>query len=287
LPRDPGAMYEYSNLGMGLLGHVLALKAGKSYEQLLIERVRNPLGMKNTRITLTPDMAKRFVTGHDGDLEAVPAWDLPTLAGAGALRSSARDMIKFARAVTGALSGEGPLAKAIALSVEPRRPTTIPDMRIALAWHVREKNGQRITWHNGGTGGFRTWFGFDNATKNAAVVLTNGGDTSDEIGFHLLDSAFPFRTIAARPVVKVPNDILQKYVGKYPLAPIFIVDVTLEGDKLYAKASNQPRFRLWATNDHEFYLRAIPAKILFETDSAGGVTLVLDQNGGKQRAKKQ
>ncbi|MCC6774225.1 MAG: beta-lactamase family protein, partial [Gemmatimonadaceae bacterium] len=167
LSRDPGQLYEYSNLGMGLLGHVLALKAGKPYEQLLIERVLTPLGMQQTRITLTPDMAKRFVAGHDGDLEAVPAWDLPTLAGAGALRSSARDMRKFARAVTGALSGEGPLAKAIALSIEPRRPTPIPGTRIGLAWHVREKNGERITWHNGGTGGFRTFFGVDNSSKNA------------------------------------------------------------------------------------------------------------------------
>jgi CubicO group peptidase (beta-lactamase class C family) len=68
LPRDPGQSYEYSNLGMGLLGHALALKAGKPYEQLLVERVLKPLGMNDTRITLTPGMAERFVTGHDGDM---------------------------------------------------------------------------------------------------------------------------------------------------------------------------------------------------------------------------
>jgi serine-type D-Ala-D-Ala carboxypeptidase/endopeptidase len=287
LPRDPGQMYEYSNIGMGLLGHALALRAGKPYEQLLIERILNPLGMKNTRITLTPDMAKHFVTGHDGDMEAVPAWDIPTLAGAGALRSSARDMMKFARAVTTAATGEGPLAKVITLSVEPRRPTVIPDMRIALAWHVREKNGQRITWHNGGTGGFRTFFGFDKASNNAVVVLTNGGDSSDELGFFLLDPTFPVRTIAPRPVVTVSPETLQKYVGKYALSPAFVVDVTRDGDKLYSQPAGQPRFRLWATNDHEFHLRVAPAKVSFETDSVGGVTLVLDQNGAKQRAKKQ
>ncbi len=287
LPRDIGAQYEYSNLGMGLLGHALALRAGKSYEQILIERVLNPLGMNDTRITLTPSMAKRFVVGHNDDVDAVPAWDLPTLAGAGALRSTARDMMKFGRAVTGALRGEGKLAKAIAMSMEPRRPTTIPNMRIGLAWHIRDANGKRIVWHNGGTGGFRTFFGVDTATKNAVVVLTSGGSTSDELGFHLLDPSFPIRPIVAQAAVTVPNEILQKYVGKYPLAPTFVIDVTLEGDKLYAHATNQPRFRLWPTSDHEFYLKPVPAKVVFETDSTGAMTLVLDQNGAKQRGRKQ
>lgn len=287
LPREPGAQYEYSNLGMGLLGHALALKAGKSYEQLLIDRVLNPLGMKDTRITLTPSMAKRFVVGHNADLEAVPAWDLPTLAGAGALRSSARDMMKFARAVTAATKGEGPLAKAIALSIEPRRPTTIPNMRIGLAWHIRDVNDTHIVWHNGGTGGFRTWFGFDPATSNAAVVLTNGGEVSDELGFHLLDPKFPMRPIMPQAVVTVPNETLDKYVGTYALTPAFVIQIAHEGEKLFAKATNQPRFRLWATNDHEFYLKTVPAKVIFGTDSTGTVTLTLDQNGMKQTARKQ
>lgn len=287
LPRDPGAQYEYSNLGMGLLGHALALRAGKPYEQLLIERVLNPLGMHDTRIALSPSMAKRFVAGHDADMEAVPAWDLPTLAGAGALRSSARDMIKFARGVTAAMDGKGALAKAIAMSIEPRRPTTIPAMRVALAWHVREKDGKRITWHNGGTGGFRTFFGIDNASRNAVVVLTSGGEQSDVLGFTLLDPSMALPTVSARPTVNVDRAIMQSYVGKYPLAPTFVADVTLVGDKLFVQATNQPRFRLWPSNDHEFTLRVAPATITFEQDADGVMTLTLNQNGGKQRARKQ
>ena len=287
LPRDPGEKYEYSNLGMGLLGHALALRAGKPYEQLLIERILDPLGMHDTRITLTPSMAKRFVVGHDGDMEPVPAWDLPTLAGAGALRSSAREMMKFARAVTGAMEGKGPLAKAIAMSIEPRRPTTLPGMRIGLAWHVREKNGARITWHNGGTGGFRTFFGVDNTSRNAVVVLTSGGETADALGFTLLDPSLPIPIVTPRPTVNADRAILQSYVGKYPLAPLFVADVTLVGDKLFVQATNQPRFRLWPSNDHEFHLRAVPATIIFEKDSTGVMTLTLNQNGGKQQARKQ
>src|SRR5437016_11097706 len=69
LTRDIGATYEYSNLGVGLLGHALALKAGTSYEQLVTRRVLIPLQMKETAITLTPALRARLALGHDGEGE--------------------------------------------------------------------------------------------------------------------------------------------------------------------------------------------------------------------------
>ena len=65
LTRDPGAKFEYSNLGMGLLGHVIALKAGTNYESLVVDRICRPLKMDSTRITLTPELKARFATGHN------------------------------------------------------------------------------------------------------------------------------------------------------------------------------------------------------------------------------
>ena len=75
LPRDPGATYEYSNLGMGLLGHALARKAGMSYEQLVSRRVLAPLGMKETAITLSPALRPRLVPGHGDTGQVVAAQD--------------------------------------------------------------------------------------------------------------------------------------------------------------------------------------------------------------------
>src|SRR5262249_8823836 len=89
LLRDPGAEVEYSNLGMGLLGHILSHRAGMDYESLIRSRITQPLGMMDTTITLSSSQAQRMATGHNGMLAAVANWDLPTLAGAGALRSSA------------------------------------------------------------------------------------------------------------------------------------------------------------------------------------------------------
>ena len=84
LRRDPGAESEYSNLAMGLLGHALALKAGMSYEELLKERILDPLEMHDTAIVLTPTMQAKLAQGHDSFGEPTSNWDIPSLAGAGA-----------------------------------------------------------------------------------------------------------------------------------------------------------------------------------------------------------
>src|SRR5690348_6485445 len=80
LTRDIGSQYEYSNLGVGLLGHVLTLRAGTSYEALVRARICDPLGMKDTRVTLTSEMRARLAVGHSETLAPVANWDIPTLA---------------------------------------------------------------------------------------------------------------------------------------------------------------------------------------------------------------
>lgn len=285
LRRDPGTQYEYSNLGMGLLGHALALRAGKPYEQLLRERVLLPLGMRDTYIVIPEVQRARVATPHDSDLENTCAWDLPTFAGAGALRSTTNDMLRFADAVTH--RDRGPLGRAIAISIEPRRPTTIPDMRIALGWHVREKNGRQIVWHNGGTGGFRTFFGFDPVTGANAMVWSNTAASVDDIGLHMLDTSVTLRPTPPQVVVSVAAVTLRSYVGAYPLAPTFVITITESNGKLYAQATGQPRFRLWPESDTVFALHVVPAKMIFERGADGALSLTLDQNGVKQKAARR
>ena len=120
LTRDIGSQFEYSNLGGGLLGHVLGRRAGMDYEALVRSRITVPLGMSSTGITLSPDMKARLATGHNDKLVAVPNWDLPALAGAGALRSSANDMLTFLAANLGYV--KSPLAPAMAAMLSVRRP---------------------------------------------------------------------------------------------------------------------------------------------------------------------
>ena len=191
LQRDGGETYEYSNLGMGLLGHILGMKAGISYEQLIIERICNVLEMKNTMITITADMEKRWTRGHT-PVGGVPHWDIPTLAGAGALRSTANDMLTFLGANMGV--DRSSLSPAMDMTHEARVDSGSA-MSVGLGWHIRDNGKTKIIWHNGGTGGYRTFCGFIKDKKVGVVVLSNMNIGADDIGFHLLDNAYELKKI--------------------------------------------------------------------------------------------
>jgi D-alanyl-D-alanine-carboxypeptidase/D-alanyl-D-alanine-endopeptidase len=184
LTRDIGSQYEYSNVGVGLLGHALARRAGKSYEVLVTERILRPLGMTHTAITLTPWMKQHLARGHDGSGNVVPNWDVVTLAGAGGLRSTLNDMLKFARANLSPPGGR--LQRAMQQTHGARFTAGRPDLSIGLNWHIRHWNDHDIVWHNGGTGGYRTWIGFDKTRNIAAVILTNSQQANDDLGYELL-----------------------------------------------------------------------------------------------------
>jgi len=77
LTRDPGSEFEYSNLGAGLLGHLLAYRAGTDYESLIRTRITRVLGMPGTGITLTPSMQQRMATGHNAMLASARTGTFP------------------------------------------------------------------------------------------------------------------------------------------------------------------------------------------------------------------
>jgi CubicO group peptidase (beta-lactamase class C family) len=279
LPRDPGATYEYSNLGMGLLGHALALKARMSYEEIVRRRILTPLGMRETAITLTPALRARIAPGHDAEGHIVPNWDLPTLAGAGALRSTARDMLTFLAANVD--STATPLSRAFWQTHGERHATDVPNLAIGLGWHILKRPALNIVWHNGGTGGYRTFAGFDPVRRVGVVVLSNLNASVDDIGFHLLDGSFPLRPLPARRAeVAVDSMVLNRYVGEYELVPTFHIVITREAANLFVQATAQPRFPVFAETDSTFFLKVVDAQITFERDSSGAVRgLVLHQNG--------
>ncbi|MDO8501194.1 MAG: serine hydrolase domain-containing protein [Gemmatimonadaceae bacterium] len=196
LQRDIGSRYEYSNLGVGLLGHILALRAGESYETLLRERILDPLGMHDTRIELTPPMKSRMAQGFDAEGTPRHLWDLPTLAGAGALRSTANDMLKFLAANLD--SAQSPLGDVLAQARARSRDADRPGNSIGLGWHILNLFGSPITWHNGGTGGFRAFIGMDELRHRGVIVLSNSTRNPDDIGFHLLEPKIPLETSQRR-----------------------------------------------------------------------------------------
>ena len=292
LTRDIGAEYEYSNLGGGLLGHALTLRArATDYEALVRARVIAPLGMTSTAITLSPEMKARFAVGHSPTLQPVANWDLPALAGAGALRSTTNDLLTFLAANLGYV--KTPLATPMANMLKVRRPTGTSNLAIALGWHVLTPHGKDLIWHNGGTAGYRTFIGFDPAARVGVVVLSNAGTVAgpDDIGRHVLDASLPLLAPRAaaktRTEVAVDPQAIEKYAGRYQLAPSAIFTIMRDGGHLFAQLTGQARFEIFPETQKDFFLKVVDAQISFETDSDGkAVALVLHQNGVDQRARR-
>jgi D-alanyl-D-alanine-carboxypeptidase/D-alanyl-D-alanine-endopeptidase len=178
LPETPiqttiGARSEYSNLGVGLLGHALvhASKAA-SYEALVTERVLKPLGMSDTAIALSESQTKRLIPGHLPSGKRMPNWDFPTLPGCGAIRSTVGDVLKFVKANA---NPTGVLADAMAMTHQNWRDVRPKFEETGLCW-IRYQTGKKdppvTLWHNGQTGGYHSFVGFVPG-RGGVVVLCN------------------------------------------------------------------------------------------------------------------
>jgi CubicO group peptidase (beta-lactamase class C family) len=310
LARTPGTTVEYSNLGFGLLGDALVRAGGaRSYADLLARTVTGPLRLGDTWVDVPAAARARLATGHDQTMEPVPAWHLTdAMAGAGALRSTAADMLAYAAAWLDAAptAGAAPrtvrdtLRRAMAAARAPRAAMpSAPGDSIALAWIVTHAGDDRrpLWWHNGGTGGFRSFVGFDPARRAAVVVLANSAVSVDDIGLHLLDATRPLaapRVPPRRATVALPAAALDRVAGAYALAPTFVLTVTREAApdgeaRAYLQATGQPRVRLWPAAPDRFFLREVDAELRFELPADGGpaTAVTLRQNGRDQRAPRQ
>ena len=291
LPRDPGSEFEYSNLGAGLLGHLLAYRAGTDYESLVRIRITGVLSMPDTGITLSASMKQRMATGHNAMLGPVANanWDLPTLAPAGALRSSANDMLAFLEAFLG--YRESPLAPAMKAMLTVRRPAG--QANIGLGWLIYSSDGGEIAWHNGGTGGFRSFVGYDHRERIGVVVLSNAYTPRgvDDIGLHLLNPKLPLANPEPPKLhTEIPIDpkLLDNYTGRYQVTPNLILEITRDGDRLFAQGFAQiggqaivlPKFEVFAESEKKFFAKASDKQIAFETGPEGRATrFILYQTG--------
>jgi CubicO group peptidase (beta-lactamase class C family) len=147
-----------------------------------------------------------------------------------------------------------------------------------------------IVWHNGGTGGYRSFVGFAPKTGLGVVVLSNTFTAAgvDDIGMHLLDSHAPLLPAPKEhKEIIIDAKIFDGYVGQYQLGPNFILTITREGDQLFAQATGQPKVQVFPESPHDFFLKAVDAQITFETDSTGRATnLTLHQNGANLPAQR-
>jgi serine-type D-Ala-D-Ala carboxypeptidase/endopeptidase len=193
LPAKP--VFGYSNLGVGLLGQALAERAGTTYEALLHREVTGPLGMRDTAITLSPALRARFAPGHDGKHRPARAWDIDALAGCGSIRSTAADMLTYLEAElhpdhlpeAARRTPEGKTLGPAIRASQVAQGEAQGGMHIALNWFRVDESGSY--WHNGATGGYSAFAGFNPEKDVAIIVLSNTslGDRTfaDDLGAHI------------------------------------------------------------------------------------------------------
>jgi D-alanyl-D-alanine-carboxypeptidase/D-alanyl-D-alanine-endopeptidase len=197
----------YSNYGFGLLGQALSDCTGEHYPQLLKEEVLDPLGMRDTTITLSAEQESRFLPGHTADHHPAHAWELDAFAGAGAIRSTASDMLTYLEAnlhpervkPTLASTADKTIASALARDHE-LHADSMGDQKIALAW-LYDPSSENF-WHNGATGGYSAYAFFNPKGDYAAVVLLNAtigpqGSFADRIGEHISER------LAGKPAISL------------------------------------------------------------------------------------
>ena len=286
----PGSKYGYSNLGVGLLGHLMCLRAGTNYESLLRDRICRPLKMDSTGITLTPEMKARFVQPHNAPGYAVPSLNYVTMEGSGALRSTGNDMVKYMSACLGF-----PPGRIASLFEETRRVPYInqkKDWDVGLVWWLGEPlPGMKIVYHNGGTGGCSTFVGFDMVRRRGVVILSNWrGFNIDNVGLFLLEMEW---RSDHRPTEKPINkQILDSYVGQYqepagraeasPTRDPHTVGIRREGDRLVADGKGPtglwniwlPKFpdELLPESETSFFGRLGSCRITFSRGASNQVT---------------
>jgi D-alanyl-D-alanine-carboxypeptidase/D-alanyl-D-alanine-endopeptidase len=168
--KKPEGRFEYSNFGMGLLGHILAVKAGGNYEEAVQRELLRPIGMTQTFVTIDSSAASRIAQGYDASGNPTPVWTDTVLTGAGSFLSSASDMLLFIRAN---VDKTHPLYPTLA-----KTHVQQPGCDGGLGWMLPESTdkfmgNKAVVWHNGMAGGYASYIAVDTASGAGVIVLTN------------------------------------------------------------------------------------------------------------------
>jgi CubicO group peptidase (beta-lactamase class C family) len=278
LDSEPGTQISYSNYGVGLLGFVLGRKLGLGYTRVLQTRVLDPLGLHDTYLAVPAAVQSRRANGTDADLAQVPPWTVSSLAGAGALISTARDQLALIDAELDAAAGsKQPLRGAMRFTQEPQLDNTGDNE--GLGWQI-DSHGRR--WHNGGTGGFHSFIAFDPTTRRGMVMLAS---TSTSVVDHLPDALWKILDGGAPPAAPVmpTRDQLAVLAGHYELGKDRF-DVVVTGDRAYVAGADKAKVRLVPFSDHEFWIEPLQSIAMFERDADGKIARMLFFVGGHQLA---
>ncbi len=208
----PGATYHYSNLGIGLLGNVLAEIRQIPFETLLTDEVLKPLDLNDTKLSLSPSQLGRLAPGHNEKGKEVAPWQFDAMGPALGLKSTAADLLRFASA--NLQEEQTNLSAAFEQAQQARLDVIEPKVErkalMGYSWFsttLTKSSNRPVIWQNGGTAGYRCFIGFVKSSQTAVVLLSNSAHPVDEIGFEILTH------LNSMGVVKPENRSLKTTIG--------------------------------------------------------------------------
>jgi CubicO group peptidase (beta-lactamase class C family) len=285
LEFEPGTKWNYSNSGYVLLGYLIEKISGQSYIDFLQQNIFTPLGMKDSgydsNSTVIAHRAAGYAPGKDGPENAgFVHMSIPF--SAGALYSTTEDLLRWEQGLFG-----GKVLKPESLV----KMTTPFKQDYAFGLAVLTRNGHKVITHDGGIEGFNTSLAYYPDDKLVVAVLANlNGQVPGQLTGRLAQVVHGEKVVldAERKEITVSPNVLAQYVGTYQLAPTFSIAITLEGDRLMAQATSQPKFPLFAESETLFFLKVVEAQIEFVKDDKGQIaSLILHQNGRDQKGAKK
>lgn len=266
LRHEPGARYEYSNVGFGLLGHALARAAGRRLPDLVRKRILDPLGMDRTGYVPTSEMAARMTPSSASDDAASANADARR--GAGGILSNAEDMLTYLEANVG--PPETALERAMRMAHRARMPTSDRGAEIGLAWRTHTVGERSIVSHSGRRAGHRAFIAFDPERRIGVVLLANSVAFTDigDFGTSIL--------MTPRPPPEWNADVdpatHREYAGEYRGDSGGSVHVRWEDEGwLTYQPPGNARTRLHPRSDSSFYMLRGPWTLTFRRDEAGEV----------------
>lgn len=265
-----GSFYTYSNFGQGALGYLLGRADGAGYRQALQQRVLGPLGLQHTGFAAGNDVATATVEG----VPLIP-WTFPdAMAGIGALWGSAEDLAHLVQVYLGVRPHR--LQHDLLADLEVVMPNA-GEFAVTPVWHVARGDGQPIFWHNGGTGGFRSFVGFRPDQQRGIAILVTGDADPTAIGLAALGH------VARRSASQALDSRL---FGQYQLGEQFGIRVYERDGALVAQATGQPALVIHAVDEAWYAYGDVDASLRFERseDGAEVVALELAQGGKLHRA---
>ena len=207
LSSEPGIKADYSDIGIGLLGHILSLRTGVSFDQLVKDRILSVLAMDSTGmrmnesgISVPEDIKSRFAKGHiagkEVNLEFIPE----TIQSAGAMYSTTDDLLKYLSANIGliqtrikdAIQETHLIRHSFGHSLaESSDHKSLTEDYIGLGWTITTDFGKEVIWHTGSIDGYTSIIGFNPSTQIGLVILC-GCDYTDYSPSGLINIAIPF-----------------------------------------------------------------------------------------------